>query len=80
MHVSPPIALLAIMVVLLTVVAWLAPLQRQAVQVPVLLPTATYQKLIFWGKEQADAEGKALTVVQVIEKLANKQKTDTEAR
>lgn len=71
MQVSPPIAVLAIMAVLVVVVVWLAPPPREVAQVNVALPTATHQRLVQWGKEHAGADGRPLTIVQVIEALAD---------
>lgn len=79
MRVSPPIVVLAIAAFGLAGTAWLAPPPREVAQVTVMLPTATYQKLARWGKEHAGADGRPLTVVQVIEALANKLEKDNEA-
>lgn len=79
MYISPPIAVLAIAAVGLAGTAWLAPPPREVAQVTVMLPSATYQKLALWGKEHAGADGRPLTVVQVIEELANKSEKDNEA-
>ena len=79
MHVSPPITVLAILAAMLAGAVWLAPPQRELAQVTVMLPTATYQKLALWGKEHGGADGRPLTVVQVIEELANKWEKDNEA-
>ena len=69
MHVSPPIAVLAILAVMLAAVTWLAPPQREADQIAVVLSAATYQKLALWGKAHAGADGQPQTVVEVIEAL-----------
>lgn len=71
MQVSPPITVLAIMAVLVAVAVWLAPPPREVAQVNVTLPTATHQRLVQWGKEHAGADGRPLTIVQVIEELAD---------
>ena len=71
MQVSPPITVLAILAAMVAGTVWLAPPQREVAQVTVMLPMATYQKLARWGKEHAGADGRPLTVVQVIEELAN---------
>ncbi len=69
MRLSPPMAVLAILAVLLASVAWLAPPHREAAEVTVTLPAATYQKLALWGKAHTGADGKPQSVVQVIEGL-----------
>ena len=79
MHVSPPITVLAIMAAMVAGAVWLAPPQREMAQVTVVLPTATYQKLALWGKEHAGADGRPLTVVQVIEEFASKWGKDNDA-
>ena len=43
-------------------VVWLAPPQRQAAQISVMLPTATHQKLAHWGRSHAGADGRACCV------------------
>ena len=72
MYISPPIAVLAIAAVGVAATAWLTPPPREVAQAKVMLPTATYQKLAQWGKEQAGPDGRPLTIVQVIEEFANK--------
>lgn len=79
MQVSPPITVLAMMAALVAVTVWLAPPPREAAQVTVVLPIATHQKLVLWGKEHADADGRTLTIAQVIEELADKWEQDNEA-
>jgi hypothetical protein len=79
MHVSPTIAVLAIVTIGLAGTAWFAPPPCEVARVIVMLPTATYQKLALWGKEHAGAEGRPLTVVQVIEGHANRGEKDHEA-
>jgi hypothetical protein len=49
MYISPPIGVLAILAVGLAGAAWLAPPQREAAQVTVMLPAATHQKLALWA-------------------------------
>ena len=71
MRVSPPIAILGIMAALVAGAVWLAPPQREAAEVKVMLPAATYQKLTLRAKEHTGTDGQPLTVVQVIEELAN---------
>ena len=71
MQVSPPIAVLATMAVLVAVVVWLAPPPREVAQVNVALPTATHQRLVQWGKDHAGVDGRPLTIAQVIEELAD---------
>ncbi len=75
MHVSPPITVLAIIAAMVAGAVWLAPSEREVARVTVVLPTATSQKLALLGKEHAGADGRPLTVVQVIEELANQAGT-----
>ena len=79
MQLSPPITILALMATLVACTVWLAPPQRQAAQVTVMLPTATHQKLAHWGRTHADASGRALTVAQVIEAIADNWTEGSEA-
>lgn len=72
MKISPPIAVLAILAGGLAGAVWLAPPPRQMAQIDVTLPNSTYQKLVLRGKDQADADGRSRTVVQVIEEFTNK--------
>jgi hypothetical protein len=72
MYISPPITVLAILAAMVAGTLWLAPPQREVAQVTAILPTATYQRLALWGKEHPGADGRALNVVQVIEKFSNK--------
>ncbi len=72
MKISPPIAVFAIVGVALAGAGWFAPPQREVAQVGLMLPIATYQKLALWGKEHSGADGRPLTVVQVIERLSDK--------
>ncbi len=69
MNISPPIAISAIVAVALASTAWLEPPRREVARVTLMLPTATYQKLALWGKEHSGADGRPLTVVQVVGKL-----------
>lgn len=78
MYLSPPIAVLAVLAVGLAGTAWLAPPQHASGQVTMMLPTATHQKLALWGNKHASADGRPLTVAQVIEELANKLEKDSE--
>ena len=70
MRVSPPIAVVVIMSALVAGTAWLKPPQRDNSHVEVMLPMVTYQALALRGKEDAGPDGRALSVVQVIEKFA----------
>jgi hypothetical protein len=79
MYISPPIAVLAILAVGLAGAAWLTPPPREVAEATVMLPTATHQKLALWGKEDAGADGRPLTVAQVIEKLAIEWEKENEA-
>ena len=72
MRISPPIIVLAIMAATLACTVWLAPPQHESAQVTVTLSATTYQKLKLWGTEHPEADGRALTVVEVINQLANK--------
>ncbi len=76
MHVSPPISVLVIMAAVVAAAVWFAPPQREMGQVTVVLPTATYQKLVLWGREHAGADGRPLTVALVIEELSNISEKD----
>jgi len=58
---------------------WLAPPQRAATQMTVMLPTATYQKLALLGKVHVDENGRHRTVAQVIEEFANNWEGENEA-
>jgi hypothetical protein len=79
MHVSPPIAILAIIAALVAAAVWLAPPQPEVTEAKVMLPAATYQRLMLLGKEYSGANGRPLTVVEVIEMLANKRTNDNDA-
>ncbi len=72
MRLSPPLTVLIILAAMVAGTVWLAPPQRDAGQATVMLPTATYQKLALWGKEQAGAGGRPLTVAQIIDELASR--------
>lgn len=72
MRLSPPITVLCLMAALVAGTVWLAPSKRDASQVPVMLPAATYHKLVLLGEGRVGVDGKALTVVQLIEEFANK--------
>lgn len=77
MHLSPPIAVLTIVGVALTGAAWLTPPPRDEVQVSVTIPTAAYNKLVRWGQEHTNADGRAPTVGRVIELfVANEMKNN----
>ncbi len=67
MYISPPIAVLAILGVAFTGMAWLAPPSRDEVRVSVTFPTVTYKKLVHWGQEHASTDGRAPTVGPVME-------------
>ena len=79
MYFSPPITALLIMASIVAATAWLVPPQPKAERATLMLPTATYKKLALWGREHADTHGQSLTVVQVIEALAEKWEKDNEA-
>ena len=79
MRVSPPIAVIGLMVVVVAAGVWIAPPPRKVEQVTVSLTIATHQKLAHWGQNHPGANGRPLTVVQVIEQLANKQEKDGES-
>ena len=66
MRVSPPIAVIGLMVVVVAAGVWIAPQQQKAEQITVTLPTATHQKLAHWGQNHPGANGRPLTVVQVM--------------
>ena len=70
MSISPPIAVLAIAAVGVAATAWLVPPPPDVARAKVMLPAATYEKLALWGREHAGADGRPLTVEQVIEELA----------
>ena len=78
MKISPPIGVLALLVVGLASAAWLAPLPREKNQTSVTLSSDTYQKLTLWGRKHAGTDGRSQTVAQVIEKLANSLKNEIE--
>jgi hypothetical protein len=69
MRISRPIIVLAMMAALVAGTVWLVPPQKQSMRVTVTLPVASYNNLLLWGKEHADARGKSLGVDQVIEKI-----------
>jgi len=79
MQLSPPITILALLAVMVAGTVSLAPPQRQVVQISVMLPTATHQKLANWGRQHASADGRALTVAQVIEAFAGNWTKASEA-
>lgn len=72
MYVSPPLTILAILAVGLAGTTWFAPLEHGPARVALSLSTATYDKLASWGREQAGADGRPLSVEQVIEELARR--------
>lgn len=76
MRVSPPIAVIVLLVVTVVVAVWISPPPQKVEQITVALSTATHQKLALWGKEHPGENGQLLTVVQVIEQLVNKQERD----
>lgn len=57
---------------------WLAPSPRAKTQATtaVTLPNATYQKLTSWTEDEPGADGRPVTVVQLIEELADKWERD----
>ena len=69
MKISPPIAVLAIVIVGVAGTAWLSPPPREPAQMNVALSYATYSKL----QQQGKADGGARTVAQVIEAMAHQQ-------
>ena len=71
MRLSPPITVLAILAVMITGTVWLAPPPQEAMQITVVLPTATHQKLAQWGADHPGTDGRPLTVLQAIEELAS---------
>ena len=73
MHLSPPITVLPILAVGLAGTVSLAPPPNKPSRATVTLSTATYQKLALWAKEHTGADGRPLTVVQVIEEFAKSQ-------
>jgi len=79
MYISPPLTILAFLAVVVASMAWLAPPQRHMTQITVMLPTATYQKLVLRGMMYARADERPLTAVQVIEELTKNWQRDNEA-
>jgi len=78
MHSSPPIIVLAILAVGVASTAWLSPRQSEASHVNVMLPVDTYETFAQFGKEYTDADGRPLTVAQVIEEFADIYEMDSE--
>ena len=72
MYISPPITVLAFLAIAYTAGVLLTPPPQELEHVTVVVPSTTYQKLVLWGKEHTGTDGRALTVVQVIDELANK--------
>ena len=70
MRISPPIVVLVVTAGMVAATALFAP-PRDAAQVVVSLPNATYQQLAEWGRAGARTDGRSLTVAQVIEELAD---------
>ena len=70
MTISPPIAVLTILVLGLATTVWLVPQPREATDVTVTLPAATYEKLVLLEKARGGANERSLTIVQFIEELA----------
>jgi hypothetical protein len=66
MRISPPIAILLILAVVLAGAAWLAPPAHEAAEVSVSIPMDTYQKIALETKRYADATGRTITVDQYI--------------
>jgi hypothetical protein len=71
MRLSPPLTILAILAASLAGAAWFAPPMEASSQAVVVLPAATYQKLVLWAKEHTDLEGRPSSVAKAIETLAD---------
>ena len=71
MHLSPPLIVLVILAAMVAGTVWLAPVQRDLGQATVMLPAATYKTLALLAKEQVSANGRPLTVAQIIEQLTS---------
>ncbi len=69
MKISIPITVLTILAVAVAGTAWLSPPVRDKAEVSIKLPAATYNKLALRMKGRTCADGRPLTVVQVIEDL-----------
>ena len=70
-HVSPVITAFALLATFNAGAVWPVPPQREAPELAVMLSNSTYQKLVLWRKQHCGAESKSVTIVQVIEHLAN---------
>jgi len=78
MTISPPTGVLVVLALAITAATWLAPLPRERTRVTVTLSAATHRTLALWGMAHADAAGRPQTAAQVIERLANNLKNETE--
>jgi hypothetical protein len=78
MRLSPPITILAILVVGLAGIAWLAPPPSEPATVNIVLPAATYRRLAIRAEERGSAHGRPFTVMEVIEEFVNGLGSDNE--
>jgi hypothetical protein len=78
MQLSPPLTVLAILVVGVTTVSWLAPVQRPPAQTPlqvmIEIPAGTYIELAVRLRDRLNAEGQPLTVERWIADMADRAK------
>ena len=66
MRISPPIAILLILAVVVAGAAWLAPPPHETTEVAVSIPISMYQKLALQAQSYTDASGRTMTVEQYI--------------
>lgn len=71
MYISPPIVVSAIVVLGLGITAWLNPADPVKTERTVSLSASTYEQLQSWSKQQTGESGQALSVNQLIERLAS---------
>jgi hypothetical protein len=72
MRISPPLAVVSTLVVLVAATALFAPPSPAQTNVSVPLSADAYRKLDLWGETHVGTNGRARSVPQVIEMLADR--------
>jgi hypothetical protein len=80
MTISPPLAVSAILALILAAIAWLAPPPARDLRVMVELPAEVYDNLARQVAGQTDALGRPISVSQAITDLASRSATDFSGR
>jgi len=68
--ISIPITALTILVLAVAGTAWLSPPARDNAEISIKLPASTYNQLALRIKDRTNADGRPLTVVQVIKRTS----------